>query len=1389
MTMNPLQPDSSRPDEDLLDPSELDEQVGEAVEAYLELAERGEAPDPDSFSAGYGVIKDDVRAALEGLELVHGLLGLGSRGGDGEGARRIESGRRIAGYRVVRELGRGGMGTVYEAVHVGLDRPVALKVLGAHAAPDSQARRRFLNEARTAAGLHHTHIVPVFDVGQVGGLCYYAMQRIEGSGLDRVLRTLRKSRPRGAGQSSLLPASAQALGAAANGAADSSSPRSPLSKLWDAVSSWRRGGNSSAMHAPDSPTPDSPALDSAPDLTGEFGESTASWYAGSSRGTSRALPARARGSTLAERQPSLLDRARLDDSPAFEPPRGSSYYRWAAETGLQAAEALAHAHQQGVIHRDVKPSNLLIDAHGAVWVTDFGLARRLADPGMTHHDSMLGTPRYMSPEQTRSGSIDGRTDVYSLGATLYELVTLKPPFDGGTAAELFDQINQAEPASPRSIDPRIPLDLETIILKSLSKRASDRYESAQELADDLRRFLNLEPVKARRISLGGRLWRIARRHPGITGVSTTAAAAVLAIASIAYVRVLAERDQALRAVKAKDNALAKAEQADRQKDQALVGQFQSQAALLRNSNIPNRRGRGLDLIRQAVSYKPEESVISALRNEAVEFLILRPVEELPSLATGRISGLALGQTGSRLAALSEEGDLLEVWDATHRKVIASYSMRIDAQSADWAGPRTPRQAAAEPPTRGAGAQSSSAPGPAAGRTARTDQPPPPRNRGPFYPRLVQSGRYLVALLEDGRGFRLVDSVSGTSLRTVLSGDRQILGLYSDIVGRRLLTIERAIDATFLESALEGARQRDMQAPRFRYLANLWDLDHLDTPLSKISLKDTIRGGRPHPIAAMSPDGKIIALAQAGDSEVWLFSGFDGKPQAREMIDTRLEILSLTLGPSALLAAAGRSSETSTGGQVRIWDLDGAAQVTSITPNQSSTLQMRFSPQGNLLALVGQGPVEVWDPVAHSLVAVVGTGSQSSQVAFSLDGRKLAVGGRFEETQVFHLEDSQALAQLSGFESGPVSIAFRSDGLLAGAGFNGDVWYWRSGHCFSVVATRLDPAAERDVSSNGQGRRGRGRGMGMFNPTVIRFDAAGRLVTSDLWGLRIWKRSLESEQEAPSRIKLSSQGRNSIANTPDGRKIVLVRGSSISLWSSDSPQTLIPIALPASENVVEPQREPPPPREAAAPGGPPPAGSPPRRGGPGDPPGPRFFAVQVAPQADRLYLIDDRGALRVWDLEPAEQGLSAREAQPEIAIQNATGLALRPDGAVLAISDRMGAVSLIDTRTLRTVEKLPTASDSEGFLFLLAFSPDGKTLAVSSQQGTISLWALSVPHPTPFLKLPGHRGMITSLVFDATGNRIASACGSESLVEVWDLALIERSLAELGLGVLAPAFVR
>ena len=438
---------------------------------------------------------------------------------------------------MVRELGRGGMGTVYEAVHVGLDRPVALKVLGIHAAPDSSARRRFLNEARTAAGLHHTHIVPVFDVGQAGALCYYAMQRIEGSGLDRVVRHLRRTRsPLATGSSSPGEDGRLSNGRDTDSASQFSSH---FSRLWVRVSvnlPWRRtrhiragsfapgpahvDGVAILEKAGNLPRPSFPGLTAlarrrptrqtrerrahrSPGSVFSGNDSTGSWMSSSQRSQPQWRPGDVPGSgpglSLLAACPSFARQHDDDDAlPPLEPPRGSAFFRWIAEVGLQAAEALAHAHHHGVIHRDVKPSNLLIDAQGTIWVTDFGLARRLADPGLTQHDSLLGTPRYMSPEQARTGAIDGRTDVYSLGATLYELMTLRPPFDGTSAAELLEQIGGRDPIPPRLINRRIPRDLETIVLKTLAKRPVDRYASAMALAEDLARFLNHEPVRARR---------------------------------------------------------------------------------------------------------------------------------------------------------------------------------------------------------------------------------------------------------------------------------------------------------------------------------------------------------------------------------------------------------------------------------------------------------------------------------------------------------------------------------------------------------------------------------------------------------------------------------------------------------------------------------------------------------------------------------------------------------------------------------------------------------------------------------------------------------------------------------------------------------------------------
>jgi tetratricopeptide (TPR) repeat protein len=209
---------------------------------------------------------------------------------------------------------------------------------------------------------------------------------------------------------------------------------------------------------------------------------------------------------------------RSTDSPA--------YFRSVARLGLQAALALEYAHAEGVLHRDIKPANLLVNGRGALWVTDFGLARLAGEAGLTRTGDLLGTLRYMSPEQALGlhGRVDERTDVYALGATLYELLTLEPVHDGADRQALLRQIGQEEPRAPRRLNPAVPADLETIVLKALAKEPADRYRTAQELADDLRRFLEDKPIRARRPTPGQVVAKWARRHRGVV---VTAAVAVL----------------------------------------------------------------------------------------------------------------------------------------------------------------------------------------------------------------------------------------------------------------------------------------------------------------------------------------------------------------------------------------------------------------------------------------------------------------------------------------------------------------------------------------------------------------------------------------------------------------------------------------------------------------------------------------------------------------------------------------------------------------------------------------------------------------------------------------------------------------------------------------------
>ena len=340
----------------------------------------------------------------------------------------------IGDFEIIRELGRGGMGVVYEARQKSLKRRVALKVLSSGLGLSSKAILRFRREAEAAGKLHHTNIVPIYTTGEDKGIHYYAMELIDGPSLDAVIEDLRK----------------QKMEAAEARESDADVP------------SWLR---KTALYDATGP---------APARTDASSVSTSSTVA-----------------------------------------QGSRYFDHVATMIAEVADALEHAHEHGVIHRDIKPSNLLLAPDGRLSVNDFGLARMLEQPGMTMSGEFVGSPLYMSPEQITAGrvTIDHRTDIYSLGATLYELLSLRPPFPGQSRDQVLSQILHKEPVSTRKINRKVPTDLDTICMKAIEKDPDQRYQTAGQLAKDLRAYVNRHSISIRRQGPVARIAKLARRNP------------------------------------------------------------------------------------------------------------------------------------------------------------------------------------------------------------------------------------------------------------------------------------------------------------------------------------------------------------------------------------------------------------------------------------------------------------------------------------------------------------------------------------------------------------------------------------------------------------------------------------------------------------------------------------------------------------------------------------------------------------------------------------------------------------------------------------------------------------------------------------------------------------
>jgi serine/threonine protein kinase/WD40 repeat protein len=926
------------------------------AEEFVARHRRGERPSPHEYAERYPQWADRIHALFPALLLMeHHKPGVGDPSDSPEEAgTRAAPLERLGDYRILREIGRGGMAIVYEAEQVSLGRHVALKVLPPPMLTDSKQQRRFEREARSAARLHHTNIVPVFGIGEEGGLHYYVMQYIQGLSLDAVLDELRrlKREEEPAGPGSIAGELKEPLAAISVEAV----ARSLLTVR-----------DESPRRVPDPGVAKAGGTGAAPS---------------SRRGHGACSPSSAR--TLSGSSPALPGQ-----TGAGRRSKATTYWHSAARVGVQVAGALAYAHQQGVLHRDIKPSNLLLDFQGTVWVTDFGLAKAADEADLTRTGDLVGTLRYMAPERFR-GTSDPRSDVYALGLTLYELLTLRPAFVGTDRQRLIHQITQSEPPRPSQVDPEVPRDLETIVLKAIDREPAHRYQTAGELAEDLQRFLDDLPIRARRASPGERAWRWCRRNPAPAGLTAVAAALLVVVATVSSVGYL--RTSA---------ALGREALARREAEGYLYHALVREARALRIARLDGYRRQAWDRLGRALRLATPDRDLGTLRREAVaclgDFVGLESavIDGFPSpiislalppgaeqvaiglkdgsvhvrrLADGRpiavLSGpasaaidLAFGPEGRSLMALHADGSLRLCTPDPERGWVCSRTIKVGEEMTQPLAAPGPRRFVFVRRDRGLMLRDL-----ADGtmirletRDADTFEGFETGRLGPPSDCRFAALAYLRGIPDEGEPYGIVvwDVATGRELQRLTSPIGYVDGI-SFSPDLRLMAC--GCDGGLLVYELPSFRQRSIVR---------WD-----------SVQE-IR---------FSPDGQYIAAATiTGLVKIWSTS-------------TDREVATLSHGGDGLYHSLafgddGRALAMSGERKVRVWNFAGTTERQALAGHASGVTSVAFSPDGMRLASTSKDrTVRIWDPVTGRLCRTLsGYGDDIEAAAFSPDGRMLATG--------------------------------------------------------------------------------------------------------------------------------------------------------------------------------------------------------------------------------------------------------------------------------------------------------------------------------------------------------------------------------------------------------------
>ncbi len=1313
----------------------------ELFEDYLARSSAGEGLTPEEFLAQHPDVEEELQELFDQLNDVDVSRDFGEK----------TKPQVLGDFRIIGEIGRGGMGIVYEADQISLNRKVALKVLPPHLSYSSDAVEKFHREAEAGGRQRHPGIVAIFAVGEHDGVHYIAQELVEsGSTLDDKLDELRG----------------------------------------------------------------------------------------------------------------------MGDLPV-------GYFRETAAFFVELAEALAHAHASGVIHRDVKPSNILLTAEGSPKITDFGLARVEGALALSRTGDFAGTPYYMSPEQAMSRriGIDHRTDVYSLGVTLYETLTLGHPFEGETSQEVLKKIIFHEPHDPRKVNGRVPRDLAVICLKAMEKEQSHRYQTMAEFAGDLRRFLDGEVILAKPAGPAARFFKRVKRNPGLSaaiGVAIVTAMTLLIVTFLVAAQKEREKEEGIRRqayianIRAADgclkaNAVGQARAALDACDDDLKGWEWHHLDRKTDSSLLTLRGHE-DAV-NAVAFSPDgEQVASASADGSVRLWDADSGENLLVLRVedANMTSVAFGPEGTKIAA-GGQGQL-RLWDARSgepllattevpglydeifsvafsadgTKIAAGgngkgavwntstgeklYSLQFES---DWVGwfyslcfsPDGTRIAAC---CDGMSAAIWNA------RTGEREHTfsledlfhsPPHGLSSSGYSDSASiafspGGDRIRVLTTDG-GRRLWEAGSGKILSTIrwdfpsslgswsnsgspipariaLSDDGRIFAMGARDrtlrIGRLLPTssgrpssspvcfVQRGHEGSILSVALSADGKRAVTGSTDKTI-RLWNAETGDATSHRrfpfTAAQYYSNGGH----LAFGPDSEQIALGNNAGKVLLLSSLLSGTPL--EMYERAssgsggrgsFSVFSVAYSPDGTKIAAGIGNRF-----IRVWEAGSAGPLCTIEGEVGINYSVAFSPDGKVLFSGAEGgALKAWDPVSgDELLSFDGHDKSVVSIAVSADGKRIVSGSEDKTLKIWDARSGELIETLTGHGDSLLSVAFSPDGQsIASGSADRTVGVWDSGSGRRLFALR---GHEEKVTSVA------------FSPDGKRIISGSEDST-----IRVWDRD-----SGELLLALPTQGgrETSVAVSPDGGRIAcygLTEGSSafVEIWETADPSRLFKerLALEALEREA---------REhadalfdelvsksdvlrhldgGALPGG-------------------KLGSAPMRSAIRRIALArkDDPGKLmaQCWktvsvpgrDPESYRRALGWAETALDLKSNGlgdltVLGAAQYRAGAheeaaqTLARSDERNALAIgtMNERDAGSTEGFQQVKVHSRLVHTVAVSADGTKIASGSADRTIRI--LDLASGAEILKLTGHNGMIYSVAFSPDSRRIVSA-SSDCTHRVWD----------------------